>query len=161
MKKIFQIALISILIILLSFHQSYCQKYHPILKDSSTWYVLHEGWGYTTESNCIKGEDTINEVVYKKYGYVDFGNINALVREDTIERKVYKWICGSEILLYDFSMKIGDSIFYKSFSNCNYITDVGWYKLDSIKPFILETSVRNAYYLTEVSLFLKHYISIS
>jgi len=132
----------------------FSQNYHPLLNDSATWYyAFNSGWGAITDPTHIKGEEIINEMVYKSYGYVEMGNVLAYVREDTIERKVYIMMCshyneGKEVLLYDFSMEVGDSICYEYFSTCINIIDIGCFHVDSIIPFTTENGNLKAYYLS-------------
>lgn len=137
------------------------QDYRPMLQDSVRWIVIKSDW-YNPDrwEYYALGDTMVDDILYKKiyhrflepeYGmmppyeavspYVLFG----LMREDTLARQVYGMpidgeypsysVCppGSESLMYDFSLNVGDTLFnscivnmydfisyvVNSISNCN------------------------------------------
>ena len=80
---------------------------------NATWSI----WSGKTEKCFVKGESLLNGKHYKKYFYtkdsaVTVGDYFALLREDTVNQRVYA-IFGygtKERLLYDFSLGIGDTV---------------------------------------------------
>ncbi|WP_309641634.1 T9SS type A sorting domain-containing protein [Flavobacterium sp.] len=103
-------------ILLCSFFEStFSQDYHPLL-NNSTW-VLRD---YVSccrmpETKTIEaGEDVvIGANTYKKFidpfSYPSNSDYIVYLREDVDERKVYKLVNGSEVLLYDFNLFTGDT----------------------------------------------------
>ncbi|MEI6577636.1 MAG: T9SS type A sorting domain-containing protein [Bacteroidota bacterium] len=74
-------------------------------------------WSVYNEKYFVKGDSTYNGSVYKKYYFtndsiVTTGSFFALLREDTILKKVFSIPAGStqEHLLYDFSLALNDTI---------------------------------------------------
>ena len=74
-------------------------------------------WSVYNEKYFVDGDSTFNSIDYKKYymtydTIVPSGNFYALLREDTILKKVYSIGSGKtqERLLYDFSLSINDTI---------------------------------------------------
>lgn len=72
---------------------------------------------FTIEKYFIDGDSTYNTIDYKKYYFtndsiVTTGSFFALLREDTILKKVFSIASGNtqEHLLYDFSLSINDTI---------------------------------------------------
>ncbi len=114
--------------------KSFAQEYVPLLQQGNKWYEYNEyysdGLGeISLTSIFINGEEIKNGVVYKKlysnlyskcinrYAYPTacFSTGNAdefykLIRENTAERKVYFYdeATNSDVLLYDFSLNVGD-----------------------------------------------------
>lgn len=126
------------LLIFIFFAKFYTQQYVPLLQEGNKWYEYNEyysdGLGeISLTSISIDGEETKNGIVYKKlisnlyskclnrYAYPTgcslTGNPDVfykLLRETVEERKVYYYdeTTNSEVLLYDFSLNIGDEIPY-------------------------------------------------
>ena len=126
----------------------FSQQYVPLLQEGNKWYEIDIEYNFDLSSPLsktyviINGEETINGIVYKKlyknlYCYTPdkffpcdpTGNSDEfykLVREDLGERKVYFYddISNADILLYNFSLNVGDLIpwnfpFYAQNSNAN------------------------------------------
>jgi hypothetical protein len=108
------------------FQTGFSQDYHPLL-DHSSWVVndlvscCRPPYVYTID----EGTDVvINGQAYKEFNdpfpqydtnsesYVDVVDL----REDVAARKVYKLVNGTEMLLYDFSMQNGDTIWQYDFN---------------------------------------------
>lgn len=124
------------LIILLFLFKSYSQEYVPLLQEGNKWYEKKIEYNFDMPSPLsktyivINGEETKNGIVYKKlfsnlYCYTSdslfpcnpTGNTDVfykLLREDSNERKVYFYddATNSEVLLYDFSLNVGNQIPY-------------------------------------------------
>ncbi|MBK8846793.1 MAG: hypothetical protein IPO27_09730 [Bacteroidetes bacterium] len=74
-------------------------------------------WSVYDEKYFVDGDSTYNSVNYKKYLFtndsiVTTGTFFALLREDTVQKKVFSIASGStqEQLLYDFSLSVNDTI---------------------------------------------------
>jgi hypothetical protein len=136
--------------------------YHPLLDSGALWNVYWQfeesgpaGHCYqnTNYSYHIEGDTLINTKIYWKVHspYCDSDAVNSCairpycpgyysgaLREDTTLRKV--WFVSpdsiNEYLLYDFSLKVGDSINWNS-SKCNYADQV-----IGIYPILIGNSYR-------------------
>lgn len=135
--------------------QSDAQKYRKMLGDSSVWLQVYTGLEMRTLTYSIDGDTLIGGIHYKISHYDAY----FFLREDTITQQVFLKRADSLILpekvLYDFSKKVGDTIYsyyfdYRLFQN-HYclkmieVRDTG-YIVDSIKirP-ILSDSLRYFY----------------
>jgi len=74
-------------------------------------------WSVYNEKYFVNGDSTYNTIDYKKYYFtndsvVTTGSFFALLREDTILKKVFSIASGNvqEHLLYDFSLSINDTV---------------------------------------------------
>ncbi len=106
-------------------------QYIPMVKEGKYWFMTEKDIAsqkYVYYLNTFKGDTMVNNLSYKKlwrYGLYGTGNpaittysyVVALVREDTVARQVYQILkypiipsCGSEHIMYDFSLKIGDTL---------------------------------------------------
>jgi hypothetical protein len=109
-------------------------KYIPLLDTNKIWVesMLYE-FGFinvldkyiSTSSDILIKNDTVYTILFQD------GSIFTTLREDTLEQKVYQrdyyytsW--GNEILLYDFSLQVGDTFYYP-------YNNYGFIKVDSIK----------------------------
>ena len=142
MKKYLSFFILSFLV------KAYSQEYVPLLKEGNKWYELNIDYNFDSPSPLSKtyivmnGEETKNGIVYKKlfsnlYCYTSdmfipcsaTGNTDVfykLIRENINEKKVYYYdeLSNSDVLLYDFTLNIGDVIpanfpFYATNSNGN------------------------------------------
>jgi hypothetical protein len=70
------------------------------------------------------------------------------LREDTLTRQIYfrDNQLAPEILLYDFSLQVGGSIYYDFLPFGNYYTD-GYFKVDSIVTINIAAGPRRAFFL--------------
>ncbi len=151
--------------------QSYtgnAQKYHPMALEGAHWIIgwdrLSPPWLDRKYSFTVRGDTIVNEQEYKKV-YQEFfefdeetkrfsnrvGNPNlyALMRDDTIARKVYAITqetlyqncpINEEYLLFDFSVKEGDTLKWCSLDGLQLESDVSL--ADSIR-------MHKSYYLDE------------
>ena len=100
--------------------------YVPMLKAGNSWLIDYAFFmdqaKYVVKS---KKDSTING---KKYQLIS----NYLMREDSIQAKVYFYKNGKDNVLYDFNLKVGDVMDYSEFiSNCKYIV----YDIENIKLY--------------------------
>ena len=133
--------LVIIIVVLFSIHLK-AQSYVPFIVDSTHWFVIDQpGFGpppWLHIEYYMLGDTTISTVtyakVYERSDYREFlgsgltgsFTLSALVREDTLTRKVY-WIpfnnwftmCtnNQETLLYDFDVVLGDTLLMSN--HCN------------------------------------------
>ncbi len=91
-------------VLALTFYASTAQGYTPLL-NTTEWYVMVASFGgpnyFTIQS---EGTEMINGISYSKFT----GDV--YLREDVIQKKVYKYENGSEFLLFDFTLQQGDFI---------------------------------------------------
>lgn len=162
MKKIY--AFIFVLFTLCSYSQS---TYYKMLKqDTTTWqhFSAFVPVGPNKPANVsstgvsdfpVVAIDTItiNNLIYKKIYQLQSHGLNysgkslsGYMREDTVARKIYfkETISQPEVLLYDFSMNINDSIQI----TFPYIANqTGYYRVDSIKIKNENCGPRRHFYL--------------
>jgi len=110
----------AVFFILTGAETAFSQEYHPML-NNSTW-LLYD-WtshGSPSEERMIEqAEDiVIGSNTYKKYidqfpCYDNYSNLlhTVYLREDVAERKVYKIVDGVDLLLYDFNLENGSTIY--------------------------------------------------
>ena len=110
----------AVFFLLTSVESAFSQEYHPMLRNS-TW-LLYD-WtshGWPSEERMIEqAEDiVIGSYTYKKYidqfpSYDNYSNLlhTVYLREDVAERKVYKIVDGVDLLLYDFNLENGSTIY--------------------------------------------------
>ncbi len=111
-----------IISLLLFVENTFSQEYHPMLNNSSWKIVKSVSCCIADEENIIQeGIDIeIGSRTYKQFidpfpsnvYYNSTYNLQTLVnlREEIAERKVYKLVNGTELLLYDFNFEIGNTI---------------------------------------------------
>ena len=107
------------------------QDYIPVIQEGNEWntlYVMTDGWPYlyyTNYVNWLSGDTIIDNVHYAKLvGTTDGNNphLFSLLREE--DGKVWKRRLNdsSEILLYDFTAGVGDTLYCGDFADdYNYI----------------------------------------
>ncbi len=134
---------------------TYAQKYQPLVEEGKFWIYNHHAsdptcsplWYLNTEIRFFEGDTIIANKSYKKLisatatktqPYIEIGTKRTLclMREDTTEKKIYVinqdeavFPCadGVEVCLWDFGMKVGDTI-----NNCTY---------DIFNPIIIDDQV--------------------
>ncbi len=109
--------LFTAIILLLFTENTFSQEYHPMLNNSS--------WLISDWVSCCRlpkqriieeiSDEVVGSVTYKKYSYPTFeeeapNTIINYLREDIIERKVYRLESNSEVLIYDFSIENSNTI---------------------------------------------------
>ena len=168
MKK----ALLILIITISLFSKLSAQQYYPMLDSVNRWiygigecgalphlkHISTSSCGYPNVSACDNGEiytgkDTLIDTLTYKTVFAGDHNTSSyclygFMREDTSLKKVYfkDTIITSEILLYDFSMQIEDSINLQFFNLGGYYMN-GWYQLDSIVNINIPVGTRKVFYL--------------
>jgi hypothetical protein len=113
------------------------QTYHPFLELNKNWtvevvYYMHIPPIIHQITYTYLGDTVINSVEYKNYG--------TIIREDTIQKRVYLWYDGypnDECLLYDFNAQAGDTI-----EACNFFLII-----DSVSTIhLLNGEIRNIFF---------------
>ena len=127
-------------------------EYHKFSGKDALWNSITTGaMGYPHEWQTIHTLGDTVEINGHKYNEIkSVANWNTLtvgwLREDTILKKVYYYDYYLEVVLYDFSLNIGDTIFYgKQYGNPESV----YYKVvDSIATIELNGELRKKWYLT-------------
>ncbi len=113
--------LFTAIILLLFTENTFSQEYHPLLNNSS--WLIYDWVSCCRPSVEKRIEEGTDEVIglytYKKFedpfhcsNDINWNPIYTLyLREDIVERKVYKLVNGAEVLLYDFNFEVGSTIF--------------------------------------------------
>jgi hypothetical protein len=133
MKKYF----LALLIFNAVFCFSQTSIYHPFPDSGAVWNVIRPtgcgqmSFGYNTANHSfqMQGEEIINDTVYSRIvvpqvihraymcgGFETYsvpGYFAGLIRQDTLQKKVYYRYNNRDTLLYDFTLEIGDTV--KSF----------------------------------------------
>jgi hypothetical protein len=143
---------------------SSAQSYHPFIKTNATWDILnfdsqsitgftdggYRGY-FTTETDSFNGHlytkyylhhiASSDPQVYWPGVVVSIPFLSGYMREDTLNRKVYKYnsFTNSEELLYDFSLADGDTIFV----NCMETSTT----VDTASSLLNDGSVRRSYWI--------------
>jgi hypothetical protein len=167
MKKFYSLIVLSLLIL-----QAHAQSYFPMLDSvSNVWYYTgniipvrqeataasicdyNSGFGFESNSLFTTGDTVMNSITYKKltqtaFNWPGFDCTYGYLREDTATRKIYfvDNVFSPEILIYDFAMIPGDSI-YLSFNQSFGYYSTGYYQLDSIGTVQIKAGTRRLFYL--------------
>jgi len=167
MKKLY-----SSILLLICMSNLNAQGYFPMLDSiSNNWYYvatiipvrttssapdcdyLSASFNYSACKMFTSGDTTINSVTYKKLDQEQlmvpgsdcfFGYL----REDSATQRIYFMdnLLNPEILLYDFSLQVGDSIYY-DFAIQSFYYINGYYKVDSISTVNIQAGPRRIFYL--------------
>jgi len=155
MKKLYYLSII--LTFFLWLPKTQAQEYHPMLGDTVVWYETDIFEGITTDIYTTMGKDTI--INFNKYReivhvspYSDYIEPFIFIREDTVEKKIYAkpyytMYEDSEIVLYDFNLVAGDSIFVYTITDA-FIDPIAWYHVDSVGLFNTLIDTRKVIYLS-------------
>ncbi len=146
MKKIL---LLLILLLYIGASQTKAQGYYKFLNNSSWCEAVNSGFGIPIDYFLYnQSNDTvINTKTYAKI-FSTGNNSTFFVREDTIAKKVYikSNATASEVILYDFSLNVGDTLY----------AQYGWgagYKLivRTIDTVTILAGQRREFYLSDTS----------
>ncbi|PLX08839.1 MAG: hypothetical protein C0596_05965 [Marinilabiliales bacterium] len=135
------------IIALLSTFLSFSQEYHKFPTSNAIWnYKIVGSLSYPYEWPVTV--DLGGEITIGSYDYVEVyrnSYIVGAIREDTLQKKVYFHNFTNEIVLYDFSLEVDDTIYYST--NLNYNLD--YYKVvNSISTIEVSGQLRKVWYLT-------------
>jgi len=132
----------------------------PQIQNSITCSYPRHYWGGSSEYTL--SDTIINSVQYQKVYSKNFNSNSCLfgfVREDTAKKIIYFRDNDSiETVLYNFSMKLKDTINIKIYSTGGYFQS-GNYKLDSIKTVTLNSKIRTVFHLNCHSCSYSHTLS--
>ena len=171
MKKLYLFILVFVM-----WSQVHSQGYFPMLDSiSNNWYYVSgaipvrmassapdcdyasASFNYTSDHVYTTGDTVINSFSYKKVeqeqalwsgSLCTFGYL----REDTATSRIYFMdnLFSPEILLYDYSLQVGDSIYYDFVVQGFYYTD-GYFTVDSISMVNIQAGPRRLFYLNNHS----------
>ena len=144
-----------LLALLCFFVNGYSTNYSSMIQDSSRWNTVSGGYGswmritgVTNTCYKIEGDTSIVGINYKKVrSSTDSLHLNwmnyALVREDTIQKKVWLRKGEKEGLIYNFNVQVGDtfSLFNPVYGGRS------TYKVVSIDSILFESGFRKTYSL--------------
>lgn len=127
--------ILSLVIIYLLPTYGKAQAYVPLVVDSTHWFLEKKPYypsppPYWYAESYLLGDTTVSSINYKKVfnrrelansykNMVSSYSLTALIREDTLSRKVYGILLqnpqsqcplNQEVLLYDFSIQVGDTL---------------------------------------------------
>ena len=88
-------------------------QYAPMVSESHTWKITNYGLFVMNYQETISGDTIIDGITYKKHwtqteGYPAYQN--GLLREDLESQRVYANYGSGDMLLYDFTLEVGDEI---------------------------------------------------
>jgi hypothetical protein len=130
MKKLFLISFLNIIFIAVLMSQNYA----PLVKENVYWDVLHAngqnlyiydgGSRFFFDGDTLIGNHVYNKLYYYPFEitfnsfhsfYVDttIVNFQSYIREEPLTKRTYilaPWSGGNEVLLFDFSLNIGDTL---------------------------------------------------
>lgn len=156
--------------------QKHASPYHPMLDSVNIWHYVDDiavvlpspgysntrsvgnACGYPLEPSIM--EYTYGDTIIDSLTYLELWDSNywesclvGFIREDTSKRKIYfaDNLGSPEIILYDFSMQVGDSIFirfHKQLYTWQWIADSGLYRLDSIRYINIISGMHRQFYFS-------------
>jgi len=131
---------------IISYAQNTKDPYVSVLGENRIWYIANRQEFGDIETFTLHTGTTelVNDIEYTQITREIGGPIEALLREDTNERKVYKYEGGIDIIYYDFSLEVGESIFISAGA-------VGWFIVDAIEYINTEVGLRKAWFLSNSS----------
>lgn len=114
------------------------QVYKPLLEEPNEWHITSCSNGCLTDIYYTVDDTVVSGLNYKILDGYHFISRTFLLRENTVEKKVYLMLIRngrpqSENLLYDFSLNTGDSIDIKN-PISPFPNNAGYFKVDSIVP---------------------------
>ena len=137
----------TILIILLSKYVSYAQTtkdpYIPVLGENKVWYTAVR-WEFGEVVSTVyytNGTEIIDGKVYTRITNEEGDIIHTSLREDETERKVFTNWGGGDVLLYDFSLEVGDSFYMEVNAHI-------WYDVIAIENIETNVGIRKAWFLS-------------
>ncbi len=123
---------LTIALLIFFFSSAYSQKYQKMLGDSNSWSVYNSSytWNYFEYHYYrTKGDTIIKSINYKNLFFDGYGS--GFLREDTLAKKIYylKDTGAAEMLLYDFTLQVGDT--FKFVNDANFFVHLTVTKIDS------------------------------
>ncbi|WP_157809519.1 T9SS type A sorting domain-containing protein [Ulvibacter sp. MAR_2010_11] len=126
-----------VVFLLLSTIPIVAQDYKPLLDYYNEWHLRYCFVDCSTDIYYTNGDTIVDNTSYKILDGYHYISRTFLLREEVAEQKVYLRLVppggDSEYLLYDFSLKVGDSMDMKN-PLTPFPENAGYYRLDSIIP---------------------------
>lgn len=127
-------------------------EYHKFAGKDAIWNILTTGkmsYPYEWQTTYTLGDSIqLNDYKYIEVKRIANGYNPTIggLREDTLTKKVYYYDYYQEVILYDFTLNIGDTIYYgRQYGNPESV----YYKVvDSIGSINLNDGMRKIWYLT-------------
>jgi hypothetical protein len=89
-------------------------QYKPVVVEGNQWSNRLQSFLDIDLSQWFDGDSLIGEQTYYKLWTQVNGQadviLEGLIREDDVEQKVYAWVGGEEVLMYDFDVMVGETI---------------------------------------------------
>jgi len=121
------ITIISSMLLVACFSNLRAQQYTPMLEDNKIWNFTTETYPQppdnpgdtSTMSYMLSGDTVINSTSYHILHQINCWEIGndiqnqtpiAYLREDSANQKVFQYIDGQDLLLYDFSVEVDDTL---------------------------------------------------
>ena len=140
-----------LIVTLLIAYTSFSQEYHKFPTSDAIWNYLVTGSMVPPYEwlviDSLGQEITIDNKQYIEVYKAAHGNsyVIGAIREDTIQKKVYFHNFMNEIILYDFTIEVGDTIHYTT--NLYYTLD--YYKVvEAIDSTLINGQYRKTWFLT-------------
>jgi hypothetical protein len=142
---------INVILAFFSVLGGFAQNYTPLLGQLNEWHFTTCNFGCITDVYYTDGDTVVNGKNYKILDGYHYINRNVLLREDFAQQKVFVTITSpqfiEDLLLYDFSLKEGDSIQMRN-PLTPFPLNGGYFILDSIRlhPLANGNESRNFYF---------------
>tara|TARA_R110001592_G_scaffold243783_1_gene504765 strand:- start:1133 stop:2068 length:936 start_codon:yes stop_codon:yes gene_type:complete len=141
---------LTLLVILLISLSSKSQGYIPMLDGASEWHLTSCFSGCLTDVYYINSDTTVQGVNYKILDGFHYISRSFLFREEPANQRVFlSYPDGAkgnqEVLLYDFSLSVGDSFTMKN-PITPFPAEGGSFRLDSIIPRQLSDGLNHRFY---------------
>ena len=102
--------LLKIIFLIFLAQKTFSQTYYPMLNNSS-WNIQISNFTGPEYRWIEQGIDvTIGSFTYKKFIDVDYSQTEIYVREDVANKKIFRRINNSDVLMCDFSLQVGNTI---------------------------------------------------
>jgi hypothetical protein len=124
--------------------------YFPMLANTQ-WHIQQTTfgpttyWWYTTMGDTIIGPHTYKKITSNSANY---GDSIIYMREDIANQKVYRRYNNYELLLYDFSLQVGQMIFYDG-GQCG----IGYYNVLIVDSMLVGSGYRKRIFLVPLNQF--------
>lgn len=105
---------------------------------------------YTAFTNTVIGMNTYKKMYLAMPTTTTIGSMVGYIREDTVAKKVYfrDISASTDDLLYDYSLAVGDSIYYNFTSG--YPFSAGYYKVKAIQNMTIKAGIRKQFKLVRI-----------
>lgn len=108
------VPLTALVLLALAGSQANAQAYRPMLLDGASWNLYQHMFVSHDYKHTVAGDSVVNGTAYKVLTFGDwpyaFNPTTQLWREDTLSGEVFQLANGTEYLLYDWSVQVGDTV---------------------------------------------------